>query len=49
MMNVDIVVGMTAEAVSRVDMINRNLAAYLALKFPIENVDGAFIERLLRV
>ena len=49
MMNVDVVVGMTAEAVTRVDMINKNVAAYLFYNFPIHKVQVDLIERLLRV
>ena len=49
MMNVDVVVGKTEEAVSCVDMINKNIAAYLTFNFPIKEADKDFITRLLKV
>ena len=49
MMNVDVVVGKTEEAVVCVDMFNKNMAAYLTYNFPIKEVGEEFNERLLRV
>ena len=36
MMNVDVVVGKTEEAIACVDMFNKNIAAYLMYNFPIK-------------
>ena len=49
MMNVDVVVGKTEEAIACVDMFNKNIAAYLMYNFPIKEVGKEFIKRLLRV
>ena len=49
MMNVDVVVGKTEEAVVYVDMFNKNMAAYLTYNFPIKEVGEEFIKRLLWV
>ena len=49
MMNVDVVVGKTEEAIACVNMFNKNIAAYLMYNFPIKEVGKEFIKRLLRV
>ena len=49
MMNVDVVVGKTEEAVACVDMFNKKIAAYLTYNFLIKEVGKDFIKRLLRV
>ena len=49
MMNVDVVVGNTEEAVACVEVFNKNIAAYLMYNFPIKEVGKDFIKRLLRV
>ena len=49
MMNVDVVVGKTEEAIACVDMFNKNIAAYLMYNFLIKEVGKEFIKRLLRV
>ena len=49
MMNVDVLVGKTEEAIAFVDMFNKNIAAYLMYNFPIKEVGKEFIKRLLRV
>ena len=49
MMNVDVVVGKTEEAVACMYMFNKNIAAYLMYNFPIKEVGKEFIKRLLRV
>ena len=49
MMNVDIIVGKTEEAVAYVDMFNKNITAYLTYNFPIKEVGEEFIKRLLWV
>ena len=36
MMNVDVVVGQTEEAIACVNMFNKNIAAYLMYNFPIK-------------
>ena len=38
MMNVDVVVGKTEEAIACVTMFNKNIAAYLMYNFPIKEV-----------
>ena len=38
MMNVDVVVGKTEEAIACVNMFNKNIAAYLIYNFPIKEV-----------
>ena len=49
MMNVDVVVGKTEEAIACVNMFNYNIAAYLMYNFPIKEVGKDFIKRLMRV
>ena len=49
MMNVDVVVGKTEEAIACANMLNKNIAAYLMYNFPIKEVGKDFIKRLLRV
>ena len=49
MMNVDVVVGKTEEAITCVDIFNKNITAYLMYNFPIKEVGKEFIKRLLRV
>ena len=49
MMNVDIIVGKTEEAVAYVDMFNKNITAYLTYNFPIKEVGEEFIKRILWV
>ena len=49
MMNVDVVVGKTEDAVACVNMINKNIAVYLTFNFPIKDTYEDFIARLLRV
>ena len=49
MMNLDVVVGKTEEAIACVNMFNKNIAAYLMYNFPIKEVGKKFIKRLLRV
>ena len=49
MMNVDVVVGKTEEAIACVNMFNKNISAYLMFNFPIKGVGKEFIKRLLRV
>ena len=49
MMNVDFVVGKAEEAVTCVNMFNKNIAAYLTFNFPIKEADEDFITRLLKV
>ena len=49
MMNVDVVVGNTEEAIACVNMFNKNIAAYLMYNSPIKEVGKEFIKRLLRV
>ena len=49
MMNMDVVVGKTEEAIACVDMFNKNIMAYLMYNFPIKEVGKEFIKRLLRI
>ena len=49
MMNVDVVVGKTEEAIACVKMFNNNIAEYLMYNFPIKEVGKEFIKILLRV
>ena len=49
MMNVDVLVGKTKEAIACVHMFNKNIAAYLMYNFPLNEVGKEFIKRLLRV
>ena len=49
MMNVDVVVGTTEEAIACVNMFNKNIAAYLMYNFPIKEVGKEFNKRLLQV
>ena len=49
MMNVDVVVGKTEEAITCVEMFNNNIVAYLMYNFPIKEVGKEFIKRLLQV
>ena len=49
MMNLDVVVGKTEEAIAFVDMFNKSIAAYLMYNFPIKKVGKEFIKRLLQV
>ena len=49
MMDVYVVVGKTEEAVTCVDMFNKNIAAYLTYNFLIKEVGEDFIKRLVRV
>ena len=49
MMNVDVVVGKTEEAITCMNMFNKNITAYLMYNFPIKEVGKEFIKRLLRV
>ena len=49
MMNVDVVVSKTEEAVACVNMFNKKITAYLTYNFPIKEVGEEFIKRLLRV
>jgi hypothetical protein len=49
LMNVDVVIGKTKEATDRVEMMNKNIAAYVHFNFPIEGVGEDLIERLLKI
>ena len=49
LMNVDVVIGKTKEATDRVEMMNKNIAAYVKFNFPIEGVGEELIERLLKI
>ena len=49
LMNVDAVIGKTKEATDRVEIANKNIAAYVKFHFPIEGVGGELSENLLTI
>ena len=48
LINVDVTVGKTKEAIDRVDMMNKNIAAYVKFYFLVEGVSEGLIIALLK-
>ena len=49
LMNVDVVIGKNKETTDRVEMMNKNIAAYVKFHLPIKGVGEELNENLLKI